>query len=214
MDKWRPVDQTPPDSTPANHVQAQRSGYPQHSHSCTSGQVGASRPAKCLIFLAKGGGGVCRLHKARPVPKALTLSNIERPTKLVDAVAAQGQDRMGALTQEDGNLRSYPHSYRVVCFVIAAGLMLPGATTVLAEAAGTGPAINKKEMPGYCRNMAVEMFAVKPNKVKLKKLVEGTSDFSVPGAADQGNNGTRAFHCTFDAEGRFVEMVVETQGVE
>ena len=121
---------------------------------------------------------------------------------------------MGALTQEDGNLRSYPHSHRIVCFVIAAGLMLPGAATVLAEAAGTGPAINKKEMPGYCRNMAIEMFAVKPNKVKLKKLVEGTSDFSVPGAADQGANGTRAFHCTFDAEGRFVEMVVETQGVE
>ena len=111
-------------------------------------------------------------------------------------------------------MRSYRHSHRVFGLVIGGGLTLIGGASALAEAAGTGPAINKKEMPNYCRNMAVEMFAVKPNKVKLKKLVEGSSDFSVPGAADQGTNGTRAFHCTFDIEGRFVEMVVETQGVE
>lgn len=92
--------------------------------------------------------------------------------------------------------------------------MLSGPVSAIAEVAGTGPAINKKQMPDYCRNMAIEMFAVKPNKVKLKKLVEGTDAFSVPGAADQGANGTRAFQCTFDAEGRFVEMVVETQGGE
>lgn len=97
---------------------------------------------------------------------------------------------------------------------LAGGFLLSGMASAVAEAAGTGPAINKKEMPGYCRNMAIEMFAVKPNKVKLKKLVEGTNDFSVPGAADQGANGTRAFQCTFDAEGRFVEMVVEAQGGE
>jgi hypothetical protein len=98
--------------------------------------------------------------------------------------------------------------------MLVSGLMLSGTVSAFAEVAGTGPAINKKEMPVYCRNMAIEMFAVKPNKVKLKKLVEGTNAFSVPGAADQGDNGTRAFHCTFDAEGRFVEMVVETQGGE
>jgi hypothetical protein len=92
--------------------------------------------------------------------------------------------------------------------------MLSGTVATYAEVTGTGPTINKKEMPNYCRDMAVEMFAVKPNKVKLKKLVEGTNVFSVPGAADQGANGTRAFQCTFDAEGRFVEMVVEEQGVE
>jgi hypothetical protein len=111
-------------------------------------------------------------------------------------------------------VRSYLHSHHVIYFFIAGGLMLASAASALAEAAGTGPAIGKKEMPNYCRNMAVEMFAVKPNKVKLKKLVEGTTDFAVPGAADQGAGGTRAFQCTFDAEGRFVEMVVETQGVE
>jgi hypothetical protein len=81
----------------------------------------------------------------------------------------------------------------------------------LAEATGTGPAIGKKEMPNYCRNVAVETFAVKPNKVKLKKLVEDQSIFSVAGDADQGAHGKRAFHCTFDAEGRFVGMVLEAQ---
>ena len=96
--------------------------------------------------------------------------------------------------------------------MLAGGIMLSGTFSAFAEVTGTGPAINKKEMPGYCRNMATEMFAVKPNKVKLKKLVESTNVFSVPGAADQGANGTRAFQCNFDAEGRFVEMVVETQG--
>jgi hypothetical protein len=95
--------------------------------------------------------------------------------------------------------------------LLAGGLILSGTVSAFAEVTGTGPAINKKEMPDYCRNMVVEMFAVKPNKVKLEKLVEGTNVFSVPGAADQGANGTRAFQCTFDAEGRFVEMVVETQ---
>jgi len=87
--------------------------------------------------------------------------------------------------------------------------MLSGAISASAEAAGTGPAINKKEMPNYCRNMAVEMFAVKPNKVKIEKVVQAADAISVPGAADQGANGTRAFQCTFDAEGRFVEMVVD-----
>jgi hypothetical protein len=111
-------------------------------------------------------------------------------------------------------LRSYPHARHVVRILLASGLTLAGTALALAEVAGTGPAINKKEMPDYCRNMAVEMFAVKASKVKLKKLVEGTNVFSVPGAADQGANGTRAFQCTFDAEGRFVEMVVETQEVE
>ena len=110
-------------------------------------------------------------------------------------------------------MRSYSHPRQAVGLLLAVGLMQLGMVSAIAEAAGTGPAINKKEMPNYCRNMAVEMFAVKPNKVKLKKLVEGTNVFSVPGAADQGANGTRAFHCTFDAEGRFVEMVVE-HGVE
>jgi hypothetical protein len=98
--------------------------------------------------------------------------------------------------------------------MLAGALMLSGTASAFAQVTGTGPAINKKAMPDYCRNMAVEMFAVKPNNVKLKKLVEGTNVFSVPGAADQGANGTRAFHCTFDAEGRFVEMVVEAQGGE
>ena len=91
--------------------------------------------------------------------------------------------------------------------------MLPCASYALAETPGTGPAIDKKEMPGYCRNMAVEMFAVKANKVKLKKPVESTDVVSIAGAADQGSNGQRDFQCTFDAEGRFVEMVVE-HGVE
>ena len=99
-----------------------------------------------------------------------------------------------------------------MCFFLACGLMLPGMSPGLAEATGTGPAIGKNEMPNYCRNMAVEMFAVKPNKVKLKKIVEDKSNFSVAGAADQGAHGKRAFHCTFDTEGRFVEMVVEVQG--
>ena len=79
----------------------------------------------------------------------------------------------------------------------------------MAEVTGTGPAINKKEMPGFCRNMAVEMFAVKVTKVKLKKMVEGKDMFSIAGAADQGANGKRDFECTFDAEGRFVEMAVQ-----
>ncbi len=111
-------------------------------------------------------------------------------------------------------MRSHPHLCHVVWLFLAGGVLLSGVASAVAEVAGTGPAINKKEMPGYCRNMAIEMFAVKPNKVKLKKLVEGTNVFSVPGAADQGANGTRAFQCTFDAEGRFVEMVVEAQGGE
>lgn len=111
-------------------------------------------------------------------------------------------------------MRSYPHSRHTVCLFLIGAFLLPGMPSVLAEAAGTGPAIVKKEMPNYCRNMAVEMFAVKPNKVKLKKLVEGGNAFSVEGAADQGANGTRDFECTFDAEGRFVQMVVDPQGGE
>ncbi|MGE0005110.1 MAG: hypothetical protein AB7S92_05920 [Parvibaculaceae bacterium] len=73
--------------------------------------------------------------------------------------------------------------------------------------------MNKKEMSGYCRNMAVETFAVKANKVKLKKLVEGKDAFSIAGAADQGANGRLDFQCTFDAEGRFIEMAID-RGVE
>jgi len=115
--------------------------------------------------------------------------------------------------ERNRQLPSYLHPLRVVGLLLAGGLLLSGPGSAFAQVAGTGPAINKKEMPDYCRNMAVEMFAVKPNKVKLKKLVEGTT-FSVPGAADQGANGTRAFQCTFDADGRFVEMVVETEGGE
>lgn len=104
------------------------------------------------------------------------------------------------------------YSYRhAMCLFFLAGFLLSGAGAVSAQVTGTGPAVSKKEMPNYCRNMAVDMFAVKPNKVKLKKLVENKDNFAVPGAADQGANGTRDFQCTFDAEGRFVEMVVETK---
>ena len=111
-------------------------------------------------------------------------------------------------------MRSFTHSRHAVCFFLAGALALASTVSSLAQVAGSGPAIAKKEMPNYCRNMAVEMFAVKPNKVKLKKLVEGTGNFLVPGAADQGANGTRDFQCTFDAEGRFVEMIVDPQGGE
>jgi hypothetical protein len=109
-------------------------------------------------------------------------------------------------------LRSYPHARHAICCFLASGLVLCGMASALAEVTGAGPAIGKKEMPNYCRNMAVEMFAVKPNKVRLKKLVEDKSNFSVAGAADQGAHGKRAFNCTFDTEGRFVGMVVEVQG--
>jgi hypothetical protein len=109
-------------------------------------------------------------------------------------------------------LRSYPNVRHALGVIIAGGFVFSGIMPGLAEVAGTGPAIGKKEMPNYCRNMAVEMFAVKANKVKLKKLVEDKTNFQIPGAADQGAGGSRSFHCTFDAEGRFVEMVVEAQG--
>ena len=104
------------------------------------------------------------------------------------------------------------HAYAHVCLIFATAVLLPGPPRALAEVTGTGQPIDKNEMPGYCRNLAVEMFAVKATKVKLKKLVEGKDAFSVEGAADQGANGKRDFLCTFDAEGRFVEMAVEHAG--
>lgn len=98
--------------------------------------------------------------------------------------------------------------------LFAAGLMICGSLTAAAQVTGTGPPIAAKNMPAYCRTMAVEMFALKPNKVKVKKAAEGNGVFTVTGTADLGVNGSKAFHCIFDPEGKFVEMVVESTGVE
>lgn len=98
--------------------------------------------------------------------------------------------------------------------LLAAGLMICDSSAAIAQVKGSGPAIGTKAMPGHCRNMAVDMFALKPNKVKVKKAAEANGIFTVAGAADHGANGKKAFHCTFDTEGKFVEMVVESTGVE
>lgn len=98
--------------------------------------------------------------------------------------------------------------------LLAAGLVICGTLPTGAQATGSGPAITTKAMPGYCLNMAAEMFALKPNKVKVKKAAEGSGVFTVDGSADQGAQGKKDFHCTFDAEKKFVEMVVESTGVE
>ena len=94
--------------------------------------------------------------------------------------------------------------------LLATGLVICGSLSAVGQVTGSGP----KEMPGYCLNMAVEMFALKPNKVKVKKAVEGSGAFTVAGTADQGDSGKRDFHCTFDSEKKFVEMVVESTGGE
>jgi hypothetical protein len=98
--------------------------------------------------------------------------------------------------------------------LLAAGLMICASLPAVAQIKGSGPTISTKNMPGYCLNMAVDMFALKPNKVKVKKAAEGNGIFTVAGAADHGENGKKDFHCTFDTEGKFVEMVVEATGGE
>jgi len=97
---------------------------------------------------------------------------------------------------------------------LAAGLVISGSLSAVAQVRGSGPSIAAKQMPSYCHDMAVDMFALKPNKVKVKKVVEGGGVFTVAGTADQGANGNKDFHCTFDAEKKFVEMVVEATGGE
>lgn len=98
--------------------------------------------------------------------------------------------------------------------LLATGLVICGSLSAVGQVTGSGPSIGMKEMPGYCLNMAVEMFGLKPNKVKVKKAVEGSGAFTVAGTADQGDSGKRDFHCTFDSEKKFVEMVVESTGGE
>ena len=98
--------------------------------------------------------------------------------------------------------------------LFAAGLMICGSMAAVAQVQGSGPAIATKAMPAHCHDMAVDMFALKPNKVKVKKAAEGNGIFTVDGSADQGAQGKKSFHCTFDTEGKFVEMVVESTGVE
>lgn len=74
--------------------------------------------------------------------------------------------------------------------------------------------VRPKDMPNYCFKVALDTFALKPNKVKVKKAAEADGNFSVSGTADQGANGKRAFHCSFDTEGKFVGMAVEGTGSE
>jgi hypothetical protein len=82
-----------------------------------------------------------------------------------------------------------------------------------AAAAQEGP-LKPKDMPGYCAKVAVDTFALKPNKVKVKKAAETGGAFAVTGTADQGENGKRTFHCNFDMAGMFVGMAVENTGGE
>ncbi len=98
--------------------------------------------------------------------------------------------------------------------LVAAGLIICGSLAAVAQVTGSGPVIATKAMPAHCHDMAVEMFALKPNKVKVKKAAEGNGIFTVDGTADQGAQGKKAFHCTYDAEKKFIEMVVESTGVE
>ncbi len=94
-----------------------------------------------------------------------------------------------------------------------ANLVFLAAAMMLGSWAAAAQQIEKplrpKDMPGYCFKVAVDTFALKPAKVKVKKVVEASGAFAVAGTADQGANGTRAFHCSFDTEGKFVGMAVE-----
>ncbi len=100
-----------------------------------------------------------------------------------------------------------------VLILLAAGLMIQGSSAALAQAEGSEPVVAVKNMPAYCHKLAVETFALKPNKVKVKKAVEEGGTSTVSGTAD-GPQGKKAFNCTFDAEGKFAGMAVESTGGE
>jgi hypothetical protein len=91
---------------------------------------------------------------------------------------------------------------------IGTGLAL--AAPSLAPAQDSGQVVIPKEMPGFCRNLAIEQFAVQPKMVKVKKLDEGKGAFTVAGTIDMGTGVKRSFHCAFDSAGNFLQLVAET----
>jgi hypothetical protein len=100
---------------------------------------------------------------------------------------------------------------RHTIFTILAAGMICGSWGALAQESGP---LRPKDMPNYCYKVAVDTFALKPNKVKVKKAAEEAGAFAVAGTADLGDNGKRTFHCSFDTEGKFVGMAVENTGGE
>lgn len=99
-------------------------------------------------------------------------------------------------------------SSSIASILFGAGLSLSAPSIGLAQ--GSGAVVGPKEMPGFCRNMAIEQFAVQPKMVKVKKLAEGKGAFTVAGTIDMGTGVKRSFHCAFDTEGKFVQLVAES----
>ena len=93
--------------------------------------------------------------------------------------------------------------------LVAAALLMASATAT----ARAADAVSPGNRPAYCRGEVAEQFGGKPENVKMDEpttAADGAA--SVTGSVDLGKFGTKQFRCTFDAEGKFLDLVDVTEG--
>ncbi|MET0232217.1 MAG: hypothetical protein ABW186_14885 [Rhodanobacteraceae bacterium] len=95
-------------------------------------------------------------------------------------------------------------------FVTAALLIAFAVTCVHAE-----DVVAPRHRQAYCRGEVAEEFGGKPESVKTDEPTTAADGITtVSGSVDLGKHGTKLFRCTFDAEGKFLDMVDVTEGDE
>ena len=78
-------------------------------------------------------------------------------------------------------------------------------------ATGKGDPIRAGNRPAYCRGEVSGMFGTRPNYVKTDKPVRaGDGGSAISGTVDKGSEGVKRFRCSFDANGRFIEVMALT----
>lgn len=100
-------------------------------------------------------------------------------------------------------------SQTAASLLVAAALALSGPLSALAQ--DSGKALGPKEMPGFCRDAAINQFGAQPKSVKVRKVVEGKDGFTVPGTVDHSADSKTKFSCTFDTAGKFVQLLAEAR---
>jgi cytochrome c556 len=85
--------------------------------------------------------------------------------------------------------------------------------TFMSASAHAADVVSPGKRQAYCRGEVAEQFGGTPANVKTDKPTtaeDGTT--SVSGSVDLGKYGTKQFRCTFDAEGKFLDLVDVTEG--
>lgn len=126
---------------------------------------------------------------------------------------ASGDTRVRVYLMRNAARRNETANYTLTIGVTGASAAASPAAA--AGATGTGDPVTPGNRPAYCRGEVAGMYGTRPTYVKTAAPRQSPSGGTwIDGTVDKGDQGIKKFRCSFDAGGRFIDVMAMTSDGE